>query len=90
MMDMEVHMELSKKTTLLFSPELYKQLTQLARQRGVSVGELVRRACETQYGMTSRESRVAAVRELESMSLPVGDPGQMERESVPSPEDLLP
>jgi carbonic anhydrase/acetyltransferase-like protein (isoleucine patch superfamily) len=87
---MEVHMDLVKKTTLLFPPDLYAQLTRIARQRRVSVGELVRRACETTYGIVSQESRVAAVRELEAMSLPVGDPAQLERESVPSPEDLLP
>jgi hypothetical protein len=87
---MEVDMELSKKTTLLFPPDLYRDLTRLARQRQVSVGELVRRACEAQYGIVSRESRLAAVKELEAMSLPVGDPKQLERESVPDPEDLLP
>jgi hypothetical protein len=87
---MEVDMELSKKTTLLFPPDLYRDLTRLARQRQVSVGELVRRACEVQYGIVSRESRLAAVKELEAMSLPVGDPKQLERESVPDPEDLLP
>jgi hypothetical protein len=87
---MEVYMELSKKTTLLFPPDLYSDLARLARQRGVSLGELVRRACEAQYGIVSRESRVAAVRELEAMSLPVGDPEQIERESIPAPEDLLP
>jgi hypothetical protein len=83
-------MELSKKTTLLFPPDLYRHLSRLARQRGVSVGELVRRACEEQYGMISRESRVAAVRELEAMSLPVSDPEQMEKESVPELENPLP
>jgi hypothetical protein len=87
---MEVHMELSKKTTLLFPPDLHRQLTRLARQQGVSLGELVRRACEARYGIVSRESRLAAVSELEAMSLPVADPEQMERESVPRPEDLLP
>jgi hypothetical protein len=87
---MEVHMELSKKTTLLFPPDLHRQLTRVARQRGMSLGELVRRACEAQYGIVSRESRLAAVRELEAMSLPVGDPDQLERESMPDPEDLLP
>jgi hypothetical protein len=87
---MEVHMELSKKTTLLFSPDLHRQLTRIASQRGVSLGELVRRACEAQYGIVSRESRLAAVRELASMSLPVGDPEQIERESVPDPEAPLP
>jgi hypothetical protein len=85
---MEADMELSKKTTLLFPPDLHDHLSRLARQRGVSLGELVRRACEVQYGIVSRESRVAAVRDLEALALPVGDPDQMERESVPSPEDL--
>ena len=83
-------MELSKKTTLLFPPDLYRDLTRLARQRQVSVGELVRRACEVQYGIVSRESRLAAVKELEAMSLPVGEPEQLKRESVPDPEHLLP
>ena len=83
-------MDLSKKTTLLFPPDLYRDLTRLARQRRVSVGELVRRACEAQYGIVSLESRLAAVKELEAMSLPVGEPEQLERESVPDPKDLLP
>lgn len=83
-------MELSKKTTLLFPPDLYSHLSRIARQRRVSVGELVRQACEAHYGIVSKESRVAAVRDLEAMSLPVGDPEQLERESVPEPEDLLP
>lgn len=83
-------MELSKKTTLLFPPDLHEHLAHLARQRGVSLGELVRRACEAQYGMVSRESRLAAVRELEALSLPVSSPDQMERESVPEWKDLLP
>ena len=83
-------MDLSKKTTLLFPPDLHRQLTRVARQRGMSLGELVRRACEAQYGIVSRESRLAAVRELEALSLPVGDPDQIERESLPAPETLLP
>jgi hypothetical protein len=87
---MEEHMELSKKTTLLFPPDLHRHLTRLARQRGVSLGELVRRACEAQYGTVSKESRLAAVRDLEALSLPVGDAAQIENESVPGPADLLP
>jgi hypothetical protein len=50
----------------------------------------VRRACEAQYGIVGRESRISAVKELAAMSLPVGEPEQMERESVPRHEDLLP
>ncbi|MBV8199308.1 MAG: hypothetical protein JOZ15_01670 [Acidobacteria bacterium] len=83
-------MELSKKTTLLFPPDFHRELTRLARQQRLSLGELVRRACEAQYGIVSKESRLEAVRDLEALSLPVGDPEQIEKESVPGPEELLP
>jgi hypothetical protein len=75
---------------LLLPADLYSHLSWIARQRRVSVGELVRQACEAHYGIVSKESRMAAVRELEAMSLPVGDPEQLEKDSVPGPEDLLP
>lgn len=68
---MERHMELSRKTTILFSPALHDRLTRLAGLRGLSLGELVRRACEERYGLVSVEERLAAVRELASLSLPV-------------------
>jgi predicted DNA-binding protein len=87
---MEVHMELSKKTTILFSPELHRRLTDLAARRGLSMGELVREACEIQYGWSDPEARRAAVDALSELSLPVGDPGEMKRESIPDPEELLP
>lgn len=83
-------MELSKKTTILFPPELHARLARLAAQRGVSLGELVRTACEREYGLASREERRAAVRELASMRLPVGSPEELSGESVPAPEELLP
>ena len=83
-------MELSKKTTILFPPHLHQTLSQLARRRGVSMGELVRKACQKCYGVPLVQDRLAAVRRLESMSLPVGDPDQMERESMPSAEEFLP
>ena len=83
-------MELTKKTTILFPPALHDHLVRLAENRGTSLGELVRKACEVQYGLVSPEARVAAVRELTAMRLPVGDPESMKRESVPKPQDLLP
>ncbi len=81
-------MELSKKTTILFSPELHARLVRIARQRGTSLGELVRTACRRQYGIVSRKERLAAVRELAALYLPVGSPCDMKKESVPDPEDL--
>ncbi len=52
-------MELTKKTTILFSPDLHNFLTALAKRRGTSMGELDRRtACENRMafrsGATSR------------------------------------
>ena len=64
-------MELSKKTTLLFSPQLHLRLSSLAAKRGVSLGELVREACEAQFGITGSPERVEAARALEALSLPV-------------------
>ena len=66
-------MELTKKTTILLSPELHERLTRLGRQEGVSLGELVRRACEKEYGLVSCRDRVEAVRALAELSLPVAD-----------------
>lgn len=83
-------MELSKKTTILFPPELHARLRSLAAARGISLGDLVRRACEHEYGLASREARLAAVDELADLELPVGTPQQMARESVPDPAELLP
>lgn len=83
-------MELSKKTTILFPPDLHTRLSRLATQRGTSLGNLVRMACEREYGLASRDDRLAAVRSLASLSLPVGTAEEMSRESVPEPEELMP
>ena len=83
-------MELSKKTTILFPPELHDRLSKLAAQRGVSLGKLVRSACEHQYGLATPEERLAAVKTLASLDLPVGTPQEMAQESVPTPDELMP
>lgn len=54
------------------------------------LGDLVRRACEIQYGLVPIEARLKAVQELASLALPVGEPEDLERESVPDPAALLP
>ena len=81
-------MELSKKTTILLSPDLYEHLTRTARARRKSLGQLVREACEAQYGSVTREDRRHAVDELRRLSLPVASPRTMKQESVPRPRDL--
>jgi hypothetical protein len=81
-------MELTKKTTILFSPELHHRLTQIAEQRGTSLGDLVRSACEHEYGRVAPEEKVAAIRRMANLGLPVGGVRRMKRESVPTPEKL--
>lgn len=83
-------MELTKKTTILLPPALHDRLTRLARTRHTSLGQLIRDACEAQYGEPSAEERLDAVRQLSRLGLPVGSIRRMKRESVPDPADLLP
>jgi len=86
-MDME---KLTKKTTILFSPGLHQRLTRLAEQRGTSLGELVRSSCEDVYGAASAEEKVAAVRRMAGLALPVASVRRMKRESVPDAGGLAP
>lgn len=81
-------MELTKKTTVLFAPDFHKRLMKLASQKGVSMGELIRSACEQQYGILSRDDRISAARALSRLSLPVASPRKMKLESTPRPKEL--
>ena len=82
-------MELSKKTTVLFPPDLHEHLVRQAEREGTSLGELVRRACRIEYGYSSREECRRALDELLSLDLPVGGTDEMKRESVPTPEEIF-
>ena len=79
---------LTKKTTILFPPDLYDRLASLAEQRHSSVGELVREACRVQYSLVRLTDRLSLVDRLSALQLPVGTQEEMERESVPSAADL--
>lgn len=81
-------MGLTHKTTVLLSEALHRQLTQLAEERGQSLGELVRQACERQYGVVDADARLAAVEAMEAMRLPVGPVEKMIAESVEDVRDL--
>ena len=83
-------MKLTKRTTILFSPALHDYLTILAKRRGISLGELVRTACENQYGFTNPTRRIEAVSKLAALNLPVGDPRELKELSVPSADNLMP
>jgi predicted DNA-binding protein len=83
-MDMEVDMELTqRKTTILLTATLHQRLVSLARRRGVSMGHLIRKAVEAQYGFIDPEERMEAVRALGELALPVDSPTVMKAESDP-------
>lgn len=50
---------LTKRTNILFSEEMWKQLTTLAKERNASVGEVVRFALEQTYLSDKKQNRVA-------------------------------
>ena len=85
---MDADMDLTRKTTILFPPDLYDRLARLAQQRHSSVGQLVREACRVQYSLSTRAEHLAIVDQLASFSLPAGTPEEMERESVAAVEPL--
>jgi hypothetical protein len=86
---MEVRMTHPRKTTILLPPELHDRLTRIARQQNTSLDELVRRACEAEYGEAAAARRLVAARLLASMDLPVDTPERMKAESVAEPKDLV-
>lgn len=82
-------MELERKTTILFPPALHEHLKKVARKRKVSLGFLVRDACEKEYGSPmAEEDRLVAVLQLAGLALPVGTPEEMKRESVPPAKEF--
>lgn len=82
-------MELSQKTTILLTPALHERLVALARDRGVSMGQLIRQAVEAQYGLGDATERLEAVRSFAALALPVGPPAAMKAESAPSGTEPL-
>lgn len=81
-------MELSKKTTILFPPPLHEHLVRVAAREGMSLGELVRKACEELYGPTGGAGRLEAAARIRSLTLPVSSVAGMKAESVPAPKRL--
>ena len=64
---------MTKKSTILFPPILYRELQDAARQQGRSVGDLVREAVEIQYGSGGVAARLRAVDGLAQLDDEVPD-----------------
>ncbi len=82
-------MELTKKTTILFPELLHKRLTQLAKQNKVSLGRLVRSACEKQYGLVSQSEAEKALNDLAELSLPIAEMTELKSQLNPTPDKLM-
>lgn len=79
----------SKRAQVLMEPDEYAQLSKLARQKKVSVGELIRSAVRECY-FISRERRIAAAESLCHMEIPLDDWETLEREICEGRGDDLP
>ena len=79
-MDKDMDMELSKKTTILFSKKQFALLKRIAASRNTSIGDLIRKACEENYGLISEAEAETAVDRLSQFSLPVSDIEEMKQE----------
>lgn len=73
---------LSQKTTILFSPELYRQLKDIALATKTSVGELIRRAVIREYMLSDKKKRLEAVKYLSRIGGKQPDWREMEEEII--------
>lgn len=78
------------RTTILLTPALHERLCAIARRTNVSMGHLIRTAVEAQYGTVDPDERLAAVRAIGALSLPVDSAEAMKAESVPYAGGVLP
>ena len=73
---------LTKKTTILFSPDLYHQLQDIAKAYRISTAELIRQAAVKQYLLSDKKKRINAVRHLSKIGGAVSDWKTMEEEII--------
>lgn len=65
-------MALTKRVEVLFDPDQYARLEEVARTRGEPVAALIRRAVEREYVESSQEEKRKAVEVLLSEEIDVG------------------
>ncbi|MBN1945753.1 MAG: ribbon-helix-helix domain-containing protein [Bradymonadales bacterium] len=62
-------MACTRRIQILMEPEEYEQIEKIARQKQVSVGELIRTAVRDRY-LGSPDRRLAAAERIAAMNLP--------------------
>ncbi len=71
-----------KKATLLFDEEVYEKLREKSLTSNISIGELVREAVASYYGIKSSSEKIEALNKLKIMDLPVGSPEEIESQII--------
>ena len=69
----------TKRAQVLMDPAEYRKLEKIARQKGVSVAELIRVTVRERYLLTD-DRRREAVEDILAMSIPAEDWGKTEEE----------
>ncbi len=73
---------LTQKTTILFSPDIYHQLQDFAKAAKTSVADLIRQAVIKQYLLSDKKKRLEAVKHLSQIGGPVSDWKTLEEEAI--------
>ena len=71
-----------KKATLLFDEEVYEKLREKSLTGNTSIGELVREAVASYYGIRSSSEKMEALNKLKLMDLPAGSPEEIEAQII--------
>ncbi|MCL5073999.1 MAG: hypothetical protein M1308_24370 [Actinobacteria bacterium] len=71
-----------KKATLLFDEEVYEKLREKSVTSNTSIGELVREAVASYYGIRNSSEKIEALNKLKNLDLPVGSPEEIEAQII--------
>jgi len=71
-----------KKATLLFDEEVYEKLREKSVTSNTSIGELVREAVASYYGIKNSSEKIEALNKLKNLDLTVGSPEEIEAQII--------
>lgn len=71
-----------KKATLLFDEEVYEKLREKSVTSNTSIGELVREAVASYYGIRNSSEKIEALNKLKNLDLPVDSPEEIEAQII--------
>ena len=71
-----------KKATLLFDEEVYEKLREKSVTSNTSIGELVREAVASYYGIRNSSEKIEALNKLKNLDLPVDSPEEIDAQII--------